>query len=225
VERGHRVRDAGGGGTDLGRDHVHLGRKRVHPGHLDGLHSAGATAKEEHRVGRWASLFMKFGGAAVVLILPVQFSADFQSIGGVIVLQTLPTVFVGLMTGWFHRGALIAGMLAGLSYGIYLLYSTPQYSADLKSVVRPHFGGSLWPVARWGIDSYAQIYIGLAALALNIVIVVAATLVLKLLRVPAGIDHTRPEDYTADADDPAIERLDEILLDGAPQRDGAHALR
>ena len=98
----------------------------------------GAGAREERRVSQWASLFMKFGGTLVVLILPVQFSADFQSIGAVIVLQALPAVFLGLVTGWFHRGALIAGMLVGLGYGLYLLYNTPQYSADLTSIVRPH---------------------------------------------------------------------------------------
>jgi SSS family solute:Na+ symporter len=167
---------------------------------------------------------MKFGGAAFVLILPVQFSTDFQSIGAVIVLQTLPAVFFGLMTGWFHRGALIAGMLAGLASGLYLLYNTPQYSTDLKSIIRPHFGGSLWSLSRWGIDSKAQVYIGLIALVLNLVIVVIGTAILRLLRVPAGTDYTRPDDYDADADDPSVDRL-ETLLDGAPQKTGAHALR
>jgi SSS family solute:Na+ symporter len=183
-----------------------------------------ASAKEEHRVSQWVSLFMKFGGAAVVLILPVQFSTDFQSIGGVIVLQTLPAVFFGLLTAWFHRGALIAGMLVGLSYGMYMLYNTPQYSTDLKSIVRPHFGGSLWPVAKWGIESKAQVYIGLAAVVVNLVVVVIGTAILRLLRVPAGMDHTQPQDYTADADDPSVDRL-EALLDGTPQKSGAHALR
>jgi SSS family solute:Na+ symporter len=183
-----------------------------------------AGALEEHRVSQWASLLMKFGGAAVVLILPVQFSADFQSIGAVIVLQTLPAVFFGLMTGWFHRGALIAGMLAGLGYGFYMLYNTPQYSPDLRSIVRPHFGGSLWPVAKWGIDSSAQVYIGLAALVVNLLVVIAGTAILRTLRIRRGTDHTRPEDYTADADDPSVDRL-EALLDGAPKQNGAHALR
>src|SRR5262245_661880 len=114
-----------------------------------------ASANEEHRVSQWVSLLMKFGGAAFVLILPVQFSTDFQSIGAVVVLQTLPAVFFGLLTGWFHRGVLIAGMLAGLASGLYLLYETPQYSTDLKSIIRPHFGGSLWPLSRWNIDSRA----------------------------------------------------------------------
>jgi SSS family solute:Na+ symporter len=176
-------------------------------------------------VSQWTSLVMKFGAAAVLLILPVQFSTDFQSIGAVIVLQTLPAVFFGLMTGWFHRGALIAGMLIGLGYGLYMLYNTPQYSADLRSVIRPHFGGSLWPLAKWGIHTAGSVYIGLAALVLNLIIVVAGTLVLRVLRVPSGVDHTRSEHYTADADDPSVDRLDQVLLDGAPQKVGAHTLR
>jgi SSS family solute:Na+ symporter len=183
-----------------------------------------ASAREEHRVSQWVSLLMKFGAAAVLLVLPVQFATDFQSIGSVIVLQTLPAVFFGLMTNWFHRGALIVGMLAGLGYGMYMLYMTPQYSSDLKSIVRPHFGGSLWPVANWGIHSPITIYIGLIALVVNLVIVVVGTAVLRVLRVPAGTDYTRPEEYDADADDPSVERL-EVLLDGIPQKTGAHAAR
>ena len=65
---------------------------------------------------------------------------------------------------------------------------------------------------------------GLLALVVNLVVVVVGTAILRLLRVPAGIDHTRPEDYTADADDPSVDRL-EALLDGTPQKSGAHALR
>ena len=183
-----------------------------------------ASAKEEHRVSQWTSLFMKFGAAAVLLALPQQFSTDFQAIGGMVVLQTLPAVFFGLLTGWFHRGALIAGMLVGLSYAGYMWYNTPQYSTDLKSIVRPHFGGQLYPVAKWGFDSKAQVYMGLAALVVNLVVVIVGTAILRLIRVPAGLDHTRPEDYTADADDPSVERL-EALLDGTPQKSGAHALR
>ena len=57
----------------------------------------------------------------------------------------------------------------------------------------------------------------------NLVIVVVGTVALRLLRVPTGIDHTRPEDYIADADD-AVDRL-ESLLDDVPQTGGAHALR
>jgi len=183
-----------------------------------------ASAKEEHRVSQWVSLFMKFGAAVVLIVLPQQFSTDFQAIGGMIVLQTIPAVFFGLLTGWFHRGALIIGMVVGLGYATYMWYNTPHYSTDLKSIVRPHFGGQLYPVAKWGIDSKAQVYIGLAALVVNLVIVIVATAILKLLRVPAGTDHTRPDDYTADADDPSVERL-EALLDGTPQKSGAHALR
>ena len=85
-------------------------------------------------------------------------------------------------------------------------------------------GGQLYAVSNWGINSRASVYIGLVALVVNLAVVVVGTAVLRLLRVPAGTDHTRPEDYTADADDPSVERL-EALLDGTPQKSGAHALR
>jgi hypothetical protein len=39
-----------------------------------------------------------------------------------------------------------------------------------------------------------------------------------------GVDQTRPEDYIADADDPSVDRL-ENLLDDTPHMSGLHALR
>jgi SSS family solute:Na+ symporter len=54
-------------------------------------------------------------------------------------------------------------------------------------------------------------------------VVVIATVVFKALRVPAGVDRTRPEDYLADGDDPSLQRLD-VLVDGLPRtKVGAHA--
>jgi len=42
------------------------------------------------------------------------------------------------------------------------------------------------------------VYIGLSAVILNLVIAVLLTLALRVLKVPAGTDETRPEEYTAD---------------------------
>jgi SSS family solute:Na+ symporter len=182
-----------------------------------------ASGKEEARVSQWASLLVKFGGVVVVILLDTGLATDLQQIGGVVVLQILPAVLFGLYTAWFHRAALIAGLLGGLGFGIYLLYSIPQVSSAGK-ILRPHIGGTSWPLSRWGLDSPASLYVGLIAFAVNVVIVVAVTLVLRLVRVPSGRDLTRPEDYLADADDPSVDRL-EALLDGAPQTTGAHAQR
>ena len=52
---------------------------------------------------------MKVGAVLVILLIDPQFSIDLQLIGGVIILQTLPAVALGLYTRWFHRWGLVAG--------------------------------------------------------------------------------------------------------------------
>jgi SSS family solute:Na+ symporter len=179
------------------------------------------TAREEARVSQWSSLFVKFAAAGVVLVLSPSYTLDLQTIGGVLVLQIVPAVFFGLLTGWFHRWALMAGMLFGLGWSLYLLYETPKVLGGV--VVGEHFGGSTMPLARLGLRTDAEVYIGIVTLAANLLIVVVITAVLRLLHVSPNLDHTRPEDYAVDADD-GIDRLDD-LLDGIPRRTSAHALR
>src|ERR687895_541611 len=71
------------------------------------IHPA-ATDAEEAAVSKLASLVVKVGAVLVILTLDPQFSIDLQLIGGVIILQTLPSVGLGLYTRWFHKGGLIA---------------------------------------------------------------------------------------------------------------------
>jgi SSS family solute:Na+ symporter len=182
-----------------------------------------ATPAEEARVSRWVSLIVKFGAAGVIIWLNPAFSTEFQLIGSIIILQILPAVFFGLMTGWFHRWGLMLGMIVGLGTSLYLLYQTPQISTR-GVLIKQHFGGSSWPLDKWGIDTNISVYIGLITLMINIVVVLVVTTILKLFHVSPNLDHTRPEDYTADTDVEGLDRLDQ-LLDGIPQKTGAHALR
>jgi SSS family solute:Na+ symporter len=182
-----------------------------------------ATPVEEAKVSRWVSLIVKFGAAGVIIWLNPAFSTEFQLIGSIIILQILPAVFFGLMTGWFHRWALMLGMIVGLGTSLYLLYQTPQISTR-GVVVKEHFGGSSWPLERWGIDTEISVYIGLITVVINLAVVLVVSAILNLFRVSPNLDHTRPDDYTADADVEGLDRLDQ-LLDGIPQKTGAHALR
>jgi SSS family solute:Na+ symporter len=175
-----------------------------------------ASPAAEARVSRWVSLGVKLGAAAFVLLLDPAFSVDLQLIGGVLILQTIPAGFIGLMTNWFHRWALAAGLGCGLLAGVVLLYRIPQLGPD-GSVAKAHFGGAIEDLG--GVP----VYVGLVALLLNLVVAVIGTVVLRVLRTPAGIDATRKDDYVADVDDPMIKRLDD-LLDGLPTVPaGAHA--
>jgi solute:Na+ symporter, SSS family len=173
-----------------------------------------ASARSELRVSKVASLFVKLGAAACVLVLNPQFSVDLQLIGSVVILQTLPAVLLGLYTSWFHRRALVTGLLTGLGTGILLLYQTPQLRAN-GTVARAHFGGAAWPLAHLGVHNGQSVYIGLVALGVNLVVAAGLTPVLRYAGVPDGVDITWRHDYGADEGDPSVRRLAE-LVDGGP---------
>src|SRR4029078_7809188 len=62
-----------------------------------------SSHERQAQVSKVVSLVVKFGALLVILLIDPQFSLDLQLIGGVIILQTLPSVAIGLFTRWFHR--------------------------------------------------------------------------------------------------------------------------
>ena len=155
----------------------------------------GATPSQEARVAKLVSLVVKVGAVVCILALDPQFSIDLQLIGGVIILQTLPAVALGLYTRWFHRGALIAGWTAGMVAGLAMLYAIPNPATGAA-----HFGGSAFPLSRLGLDTAVSIYPGFVAVAANLLVVVVVTVALRLCGVPAGTDATAAADYFVEPD-------------------------
>jgi SSS family solute:Na+ symporter len=185
-----------------------------------------ATPAQETRVSKIASLTVKLGALMVISLLNTQFAIDLQLIGGVIILQTLPALALGLLSGWAHRWALAAGVLAGLGTGLTLLYQIPQLGgADGRTVLRGHFGGSAWPLAHLGLDTTASVYVGIVALGVNLAVVLVATPLLHGVGAPAGIDSTRADHYVADEGDETVGHMT-TLIDGEdlapPARHGNH---
>ncbi len=162
-----------------------------------------ATEAEEARISKLASLVVKVGAVLVILLLDPQFSIDLQLIGGVIILQTLPTVALGLLTRWFHRGGLIAGWTVGMVVALWMLYRIPNPVNNHK-----HFGGSAYPLSDLGFDTKITVYVGIIALALNLLVAFFGSLLLKAAKTPDGPDATRTGDYYADEGDPKIKELD-----------------
>jgi SSS family solute:Na+ symporter len=158
-----------------------------------------ASPHQEAQVSKVTSLVVKVGALACIVFLDPQFSIDLQLIGGVIILQTLPAVALGLYTRWFHRGALIVGWLVGMALGMWMLYQIPHPNPALN---RKHFGGSNFPLSDFGFDTKMTIYVGLVAVAVNLLVAVLLTLALRAGRVPDGADGTAPDDYFADEGDP-----------------------
>ena len=159
-----------------------------------------ATHAQEANVSKITSLVVKVGAVACIVFLDPQFSIDLQLIGGVIILQTLPAVAIGLFTRWFHRGALIAGWAAGMGMGMWMLYNIPNVNSGRK-----HFGGSAFPLSDLGFDSPKTIYVGFVAVLVNLLVAGILTLALRAAKVAEGVDGTSPDDYTADEGDPRIQ--------------------
>ena len=162
-----------------------------------------ATAAQEATVSKVASLVVKVGAVLCILLIDPQFSIDLQLIGGVIILQTLPSVGLGLYTRWFHRGGLIAGWAAGMAAGMLLLYNIANPATD-----HAHFGGSAFPLAQLGFDTKITVYAGFLALIVNLVVAVLGTFLARAFSSADGPDGTRPEDYFADQGDPRVHELE-----------------
>jgi SSS family solute:Na+ symporter len=166
-----------------------------------------ATPAQEARSSKLASLVVKLGALGAILALDPQFSIDLQLIGGVLILQTLPSVAVGLYTRWLHSKALIAGWGAGMAVGVWALYQVQQKTFlpdGTIEITKAHFGGSAFPLSKLGFDTTATIYAGAIAILVNLVVCVLGTLLLRG-RVEDGEDSTQWSDYTAEAGDPGVQ--------------------
>lgn len=118
------------------------------------------SAAGEATVAKRASLVVKVGALLVIMMLPTQFALDLQLLGGIWILQTLPALVFGLYSNWFRAPALLAGWVVGFFGGTYLVWLN-----GLKPLHTLSFGGTPF-----------TIYIGILALACNIVVVVVANL-------------------------------------------------
>jgi len=154
-----------------------------------------ATDAQEAKVSKIVSLITKVGALIFVLALDKQNALNFQLLGGVWILQTLPSIVFGLFTRWFHRWALLTGWAVGMIYG-----TVASYGLCTACTVRP-FANSLSVVPGLGRAGY----IGLTALVVNIVVAVALTAVLRAMKVDNGSDLTVQSDYFADIGDPDVQ--------------------
>ncbi len=122
------------------------------------------TTEGEAEVAKVTSLVVKIGALLVILFLPTQFALDLQLLGGLWILQTLPAVVFGLFFNWFRAYALLLGWAAGFLGGTWITWSD-----GLKPLHAVSFGGTTFTV-----------YVGLLALALNIVVAVVVNAALTV---------------------------------------------
>jgi solute:Na+ symporter, SSS family len=135
-----------------------------------------ASAHEQMTASKLASLVVKFGAVGFVVFVPTTFVINFQLAAGVWILQTLPAVFIGLLWRGLDRRATLAGWAVGMTLGTVLLFHVG-------------FKTSSYTVHAAGL--HTTFFIGVLALAANLVIVLAGTAALSA-RARAGTSGQLP---------------------------------
>jgi Na+/proline symporter len=145
-----------------------------------------ATPREEAQVAKLASLVVKFGALAFIVLLENarQDAINLQLLGGVWILQTFPAIIVGLYTRWFHRWALLAGWVVGMVGG-----TAMAASQHFTAIYPLHIAGQ-------ELLGYTALYAFIA----NLVVVVVLSAVLNALGVGRGSDETVAADYVGDGE-------------------------
>ncbi len=110
----------------------------------------------ETRAAQWSSVVFKFIALAFVFTTPLTYAIQLQLTGGIIILQTLPPIFLGLLTRKLDKYSLIAGWTAGMLSGILLLLYANHFGPLTKST--------------YSVLGY-PLYIGVLALLVNLAVV------------------------------------------------------
>ncbi|HYL01823.1 MAG TPA: sodium:solute symporter [Steroidobacteraceae bacterium] len=138
------------------------------------------TDKQEAQMAKWVSLIVKLGALIFILFIPTQYAIYLQLLGGIWIIQTLPSVMIGAYTRWFNDWALLVGWAVGTFAGTWM-----AIAADLKPTYPVHIGGFTFP-------GYTALY----TVILNVVVAMVLTVVFKALGAqrPAA-DETAAADY------------------------------
>jgi SSS family solute:Na+ symporter len=139
------------------------------------------TDKQEAQIAKWVSLIVKFGALIFIVFLSTQFAIYLQLLGGILIIQTLPAVLLGVYTRWFNDWALLLGWAVGMVAGtaMFIAVNSPNYPLAIAGFIFP---------------GYAALY----SVVLNLVLAVVLTPVFNALRRGAApADATVAADYRA----------------------------
>jgi SSS family solute:Na+ symporter len=136
----------------------------------------------EARVAKVASLVVGFGGLFFAIGLPVQYAIQLQLLGGVWIIQTLPSVLLGLYFRRFHPHALLVGWLTGITAGTAMAWT----KAGIATTYALHVFGVAIPC-----------YAALSSLILNVLVTCALSLIFNVVSNKLPADATAAEDYVS----------------------------
>jgi len=141
---------------------------------------ARVTDRQEAQMAKWVSLIVKFGALVFVIGLNPEYAIILQLLGGILIIQTLPAVLIGLYTRWLDSWALLIGWAIGTGAGCWMFVA-----ANNTTTWQLHILG-------WTVPGYTAFY----ALIINLVVTIVLTPVMKMLSAGPA-DKTLAADYHA----------------------------
>lgn len=116
----------------------------------------------ETRIAKWVSVALKFIALGFVFLTPLTYAIQLQLLGGIIILQILPSVFMALFTNRLDWKGVLLGWIVGMVSGIYLvILANPSGALAISNTASP-----------WG-----AVYIGVVSVVLNIIVTVLGSFV------------------------------------------------
>jgi solute:Na+ symporter, SSS family len=100
------------------------------------------TDKQEAQMAKWVSLIVKFGALVFILFVPSQYAIYMQLLGGILIIQTLPSVLLGVYTRWFNDWALLVGWAVGTFAGTWMFIAanlTPNFPLAIGGFTFPGY--------------------------------------------------------------------------------------
>jgi solute:Na+ symporter, SSS family len=138
------------------------------------------TDKQEAQMAKWVSLIVKLGALIFIIFVPTQYAIYLQLLGGILIIQTLPSVLLGVYTRWFNDWALLIGWALGTAVGIWM-FNAANWAPNFPL----SFAGYTFP-------GYAALY----TVILNLVVAIVLTPVFNAMK-SAQFDETVAADYRA----------------------------
>jgi solute:Na+ symporter, SSS family len=138
------------------------------------------TDKQEAQTAKWVSLIVKLGALVFIIFVPTQYAIYLQLLGGILIIQTVPSVMLGVYTRWFNDWALLIGWAVGTGLGCWMFVA-----ANLAPNYPLAIGGYSFP-------GYTALY----TMILNVIVVIVLT---PLFNAMGGkrSDETVAADYRA----------------------------
>ena len=116
------------------------------------------TDKQEAQMAKWASLIVKAGALVFIVWAPPTYAVQLQLLGGIWIIQTLPSILFGVYTRWFNSWALLVGWAVGIFTGTWM-----AYAVNLANTYPLKIGD-------WTFPGYSAFYTVVLNLAITVVL-------------------------------------------------------